>query len=81
MAHVQGGAGAGEWKKEEEGRPDAASAEPSVGSAWPQASLSGTPVSLGKSVKQCFHVYQCSSQMHQCVPFTASWLHVGLGLT
>lgn len=46
-----------------------------------QAPLAGTLVSPGKSVKQCVHVYQCSSQMHQCVPVTASWLHVGLGLT
>lgn len=64
--------GAGERKREEGGRLDAASAEPSVRSAWPQASLSGTLVSPGRSVKRCFHVCQCSSQMHQCVPFPAA---------
>ena len=73
--------GAGQWPRDGEGRSDAASADPSVRSSEPQAPLAGTLVSLGKSVKQCVHMCQCSSQMHQCVPVTASWLHVGLGLT
>lgn len=48
--------GTGQWKREGEGRPDAASADPSVRSSGPQAPLAGTLVSLGKSVKQCVHV-------------------------